>query len=190
MPTASSAARRVEAATLPEPISLASTYTVSDMLEIDRGQAQKVAESGLLGPVYRTDQSVLVERDRVVELSKRKFVTGPYPSALVVRVAPAKLDEWDESRTYLGWSAFLDERTRWEGVRGWWACRYPEDVRLLVVVLCGFVVETLRVTGWESGVRDKRKFSVVAAPRGGRPFAGRRLWTPPGGTTYLLPGQS
>ncbi|HVV75037.1 MAG TPA: hypothetical protein VHC43_03300 [Mycobacteriales bacterium] len=171
---------------LPEPISLASTYTVSDMLGIDRGQAQKVAESGLLGPVYRTDQSVLVERDRVAELAAWPYLTGPHPAALVVRVAPAKEDEYDDTRRFMGWSAFLDQPVRWEGVRGWWPCRHPEEVRYLVVVLCGFVVETLKVTGWETGEKDKRKFSVVAAPRDGRPFMKHRLWTPPGGTTFLL----
>jgi hypothetical protein len=105
------------------------------------------------------------------------------------RVAPVKLDTEDTTRPYLGWHASLDATTRLEATRGWWPCRHPEVVNLLVVVLCGFVVETFKVVGWETGVEDRRKFDVVPAPRGGRPFAGKRLWTPPGGVTYLLPAE-
>ena len=143
----------------------------------------------MLGPLYRSEGSYLVQVADLAALERRPFVEGPHPAALVCRVAPARLDDEDTEREYLGWHASLSQEQRWDGVRGWWAVRNPDDVRLLVVVLCTFVVEVLRVTGYETGLGERRRFDVVAAAGKGRPFAGRRLRTPPGGSTYLLKAQ-
>ena len=174
---------------LSAPIALASCYEIARKLDVDRRQAQNLAEAGLLGPLYRSDASVLVRVDDLDAVSHRPFVTGPHPAALVVRVAPARRDEVDPERDYLGWHAELPQPQRWDAVRGWWAVKQPQDVQLVVVVLCTFIVEVLKVTGYTTGAADKRRFDVTAAPYKGRPFSGRRLRTPPGGSTYLLGAQ-
>ncbi|MBC7679287.1 MAG: hypothetical protein H7233_09890 [Pseudorhodobacter sp.] len=171
---------------LPAPIALASSYEVARRLDLERRQAQRVAESGLLGPLYRTEGSVLVQADRLDDLAQRRFVDGPHPAALVVRVAPARPDEDDPERDYLGWHAALSEQQRHDATRGWWSDKQPDDVALLLVVICTFVVEVLQVTGYDTGIGAKRRFHTRNAPAGGRPFRDARLRTPPGGSTFLL----
>jgi hypothetical protein len=180
--------RRV-ASVLPQPVALASSYEVARRLQLERRQAQRLAEGGLLGPLYRTEGSVLVQADHLDALAERPFVGGTHPAALVVRVAPARLDEEDPERDYLGWHAALDQQQRWEATRGWWSVKQPDDVKLLVVVLCTFVVEILKVTGYDTGAGGKRRFHVHDAPDDGRPFRHGRLRTPPGGSTFLLEEQ-
>ena len=171
---------------LPEPIALASSYEIARRLDVDRRQAQRLAEVGLLGPLYRSEGSVLVQVDHLDTLATRPFLECPHPAALVVRVAPARPDEEDPERDYLGWHHDLTQQQRWDGTRGWWSVKNPDDVTTLLVVVCTFIVEVLTVTGHDTGLGDKRRFHVRPAPKAGRPFAGRRVRTPPGGSTYLL----
>lgn len=173
---------------LPPPVALASGYEIARTLDVDRRQAVKLAESGLLGTTYRSEGAILVQQDRLPSLAARPFLTGPHPPARVVRVAPARPDEVDTERDFLGWHADLPQQVRWDGTRGWWAVKHPEDVKVLVVVLCTFIVEVFAVTGFETGLQDKHRFEVLEAPRAGRPFRGKRLRTPPGGSTVLLAG--
>ena len=173
-------------APIPDPIALASSYEVARRLDIDRRQAQRRAEAGLLGPVYRSEGSVLVGADHLDALASRPFVAAPHPGALIVRVAPARLDADDSERDYLGWHSALTQQQRWDATRGWWAVKNPDDVRTLLVVVCTFIVEVLTVTGYDTGRSDKRRFYVRAAGKTGHAFAGRRVRTPPGGSTYLL----
>ncbi len=173
---------------LPDPVLLASGYEIGRTLDVDRRQALRLAESGLLGTTYRSEGAVMVAQARLAPLAGRAFLTGSHPAALVVRVAPARVDEEDPERDYLGWHADLPPQVRCDATRGWWAVKHPEQVRLLVVVLCTFVVEVFAVTGYDTGLQERRRFQVTPPPRGGRPFVGSRLRTPPGGSTYLLGG--
>lgn len=166
-------------------IELTSVSLVGSRLGLARSVGAKVAQAGLLGPVYTDGYRgyVLSETVRSAVVKGVTPLEG-LPPALIVKVLPAAPAAGDPDRDWTGWRADAPEQQRLDGIRMWWPVAGPAALKgqLLVAVVGGFVAEVARIT--DAAQRNGRvKFEVVLpAPGDGCADAwrGRRIAPRPG----------
>jgi hypothetical protein len=179
------------------PTPLDGVTDVAEALGLERLTSTDVMRAGLLGPTYVIGRALAVEAGRAASLKhpSKKFthLDAGLPTALIVKVRPARPETVDPDREWVGWHAALSDEARADGVRGWWTVRAPERLHghLLVATVAGIVAEVWRITGHETMHARVTRFDV--RPAGDDRDAARYIghWMPPvqGGPVLRVPAR-
>jgi len=150
---------------LQAPVELDGLGTISEVLGLERTTASDLVQSGFLGEWFTVDGRLAAHAGIAQQLAQVPDFTvseDTTPRALVVKVRPARQDDDDQDREYMGWHARLSPAQQADGVRGWWNVRDVDswDGALLVATIAGFVVGVWRINGHETVTGTRHRFEV------------------------------